>query len=155
MRKPDFFIVGAPKCGTTALCDYLNQHPQVYVSANKEPFYFGSDLPGHLDWTQQNYLALFEPAGERTCGEASVWYLYSKSAAQEIRTFNPEARIIIMLRNPVEMAYAMHNQGLYNLTEDIEDFDEAVKATERRSQGLDIPANWVTHATANTAFAVV
>jgi hypothetical protein len=82
---------------------------------------------------------MFERAGDRLCGEATTWYLYSKAAAEEIRSFNSDARIIIKLRNPVEAARSLHNQALFNEDEDIADFDAALGAEERRRLGRDIP----------------
>ena len=88
-RRPDFFILGAPKCGTTALSEYLRRHPRVFVSRPKEPHYFCADFdyyyaPGQR--TEEHYLRLFAEAdeGHLAVGEASVWYLYSEDAARNI-----------------------------------------------------------------------
>ncbi len=140
-QKPNFFIVGAPKCGTTAMNDYLAQHPEVFVPDIKEVHFFGSDLnfsKGALR-DPDAYLALFQGATEPRLGEASVWYLYSRTAAREIYTFNPDAKIIVMLRNPVEMLYSQHSQFLYNGNEDITDFREALAAEPERRAGRRIP----------------
>ncbi|MCB0402364.1 MAG: sulfotransferase [Flavobacteriales bacterium] len=111
---PDFFIVGAPKCGTTALDHHLSQHPEIFM-AKKELHYFGKDLGMKQDeLTKEGYLAHFTEAGKLRKGESSVWYLYSKTAAQEIKAFNPEARIIIMLRRPDEMIPSLHGQFIYD-----------------------------------------
>ena len=78
MRRPDFFIVGAPKCGTTALYEYLKQHPEVFMPKEaKEPNFFGSDFNNPFFIRDENaYLALFADARyEKRVGEASVWYL--------------------------------------------------------------------------------
>lgn len=136
MNKPDFFIVGAPKCGTTSLYEYLRQHPEIFMPADrKEPNYFNTDLHAPV-WpcpTFEQYLALFAPAtNQKRIGEASVWYLYSSIAAQAIRQFNPSARIIIMLRNPVDMIYSLHSELLYGLDESIADFRQALEAEEER-----------------------
>lgn len=141
--KPDFFIVGAPKCGTTSLASYLAEHPDIHVSPIKEPNYFGRDLVKKPDLTRislEDYLALFEDSSKKICGEASTWYLYSKTAAQEIYHFNPDAKIIIMLRNPVDFLYSYHSQLLIELIEDIEDFLEALKAEDSRKEGKKIPS---------------
>src|SRR6266545_5937438 len=133
MRRPDFFIVGAPKCGTTALNDYLKDHPEIFISARKELHFFGSDLVfrGPRRITEQEYLSFFAPARhEKRLGEASVWYLYSQQAAAEIKAFSPAARIIIMLRNPVDMMYSLHSQRLYNGRETISDFAKALATEE-------------------------
>ena len=138
---PDFFIVGAFKCGTTALYEYLRQHPGVFMPFHKEPLYFGDDLTRRYGrMTAEQYAALFRDAkpGQRV-GEASAWYLYSRSAAREIREHNPEAQIIVMVRNPVDVMYAQHSQLLFNVEEDIVDFGEALAAEPDRRAGRRIP----------------
>jgi len=141
MRRPDFFIVGAPKCGTTAMQDYLGQHPDIFMPEMKEAHFFGADLDAPVFFRdEKKYLALFTKAqNERRVGEASVYYLYSKRAATEIKAFAPDASIIAMLRNPVEMIYSLHSQRLYNGNEDIEDFEAALDAEEDRKRGLRLP----------------
>jgi len=144
MRTPDFFIVGAPKCGTTAMSDYLRQHPEIYMPQRKEPHFFGSDLDAPYPYfirDKEQYFSLFaEAKDEKRVGEASVWYLYSKRAAFEIKEFCPTASIIIMLRNPVDMIYSLHSQRLFTGNEDIPDFEEALEAEEDRKRGLRIPS---------------
>jgi hypothetical protein len=105
MKKPDFFIVGAPKCGTTSLSEYLKQHPEIFMSEPKEPHFFGTDLESYWGGRFERYrdvhkyLSLFANVqDEIRVGEASPWYLYSKRAAEEIKQFNPASRIIILLR---------------------------------------------------------
>jgi len=143
MKKPDFFIVGAPKCGTTALNAYLTQHPEIFLPKKKELHYFGADLVfSRPKMTEPMYMAHFSEAnGEKRVGEAAVWYLYSKQAATEIKEFNSATRIIVMLRNPVEMMYALHAQRLFNDNEDIFDFAEALAAEEERKQGWRLYKN--------------
>ncbi|MBS1811267.1 MAG: glycosyltransferase [Acidobacteria bacterium] len=139
VSKPNLFVVGAPKCGTTSMSDYLAQHPDVFMSPMKEPHFFGRDLQYDAGYIrdEHEYLALFRGArGQRIIGEASTWYLFSKQAAQEIKAFSPDARIIIMLRNPVDMIYSLHGQRLYDCNEDIADFAAALAAEESRRQGL-------------------
>jgi hypothetical protein len=142
MKRPDFFIVGAPKCGTTAMIDYLKQHPEVFVPDRKELDFFGSDLRFHrYRLSEAEYLAFFSGATtEKRAGEGSVWYLRSERAATEIKDFSPSARIIIMLRNPVEMLAALHSQRVYDGNEDIEDFADALAAEKDRRQGLRLPS---------------
>ncbi len=144
MRKPDFFIVGAPKCGTTAMNDYLQAHPEIFIPAKKEIHFFGADLlflKGKRV-TEQEYMVYFAPAGnEKRLGEASVWYLYSQQAAAEIKAFSPAARIIIMLRNPVDMMYSLHSQRLYNDNENLVNFEEALAAEADRRQGKRLYQN--------------
>ncbi|HET7520398.1 MAG TPA: sulfotransferase [Candidatus Limnocylindria bacterium] len=141
MKRPDFFIVGSFKAGTTALYHYLGQHPQVFMPFHKEPMYFGQDLDArYRRMTEDEYLALFADARpDQAVGEASPWYLYSASAAREIRDFAPEGRVIVMLRNPVDVMHAQHSQLLFNHREDIADFGEALAAEPDRRAGRRIP----------------
>jgi len=121
--------------------DFLSQHPDIFIPEIKEVHFFGRDLrftKGALR-DEGAYQALFEGATEPLRGEASVWYLYSKTAAQEIHAFNPEAKIIVMLRHPADMLYSQHSQFLYNGNEDIENFKEALSAEGERKRGQRVP----------------
>ena len=135
-RKPDFFIVGAPKCGTTAMNAYLGEHPEIFVPEQKEIHQFGTDLGFTHDRDELIYQSLFGPwQDEKVGGEASVWYLYSKLAAKEIHEFNPAAKIIIMVRNPTDMVHAQHSQAVYVGRETIADFEAALAAEPDRRSG--------------------
>jgi hypothetical protein len=141
MPRPDFFVVGAFKSGSTALYEALRRHPQIFMPFHKEPVFFGADLTHRYGaMTQDDYLRLFNDAkpGQRV-GEASTWYLYSTSAAQEIKDFSPDAQILVILRNPVDVMYAQHNQLIFNVIEDIPDFAEALAAEPDRRAGLRLP----------------
>jgi hypothetical protein len=144
MRKLNFLIVGAPKCGTTALHAFLGRHPEIFLPAHKEPHFFGSDLD-FRDQPRPNaetYAALFAGAApDQRIGEASVFYLYSRCAAQEIQEHNPSIQIIIALRNPVDAMYSFHSQRLYNGTEDVADFEQALELEEERKRGRRLPRN--------------
>jgi hypothetical protein len=138
MKRPNFFIVGAPKCGTTSLAEYLAEHPQVFMCPRKEPNFFSSDFPTHrLAKTIEDYLALYAgaQADHKAVGEASVWYLYSKVAAKEIHAFAPDAHIIIMLRNPVSMIQSLHNEMVCNFAEPEGDFLTALDMEADRREG--------------------
>jgi hypothetical protein len=141
-RRPDFFIVGAPKCGTTALYTYLGRHPGVFVPDRKELRFFGSDLEirDRVPLTMEEYLAYFADADDALrVGTAYVWYLYSRRAAEEIHRFAPGAAILAMVRNPVDMLYALHAEHLTNGNEDIADFTAALDAEPLRAEGRQIP----------------
>jgi hypothetical protein len=143
MVKPNFFMVGAPRCATTTMYTYLKQHPEIYLSLLKEPLYFGSDLTRQpLAVTDEaSYLSLFAGAGDaRVIGEGSVFYLMSTRAAEELARFSPDARILIMLRDPVDMMHSLH--ALYRRTgnDDLDDFDAALAAEAERAQGRQLPA---------------
>lgn len=138
---PDFFIVGAPKCGTTSLNAYLGAHPAIFM-AKKEQHFFGTDLAEV--WSQpspEEYFGSFAGSEWATRrGEASGWYLRSHLAAKEIRAYNPQARIIAILRNPVDMLASYHSQCLWRGWESIEDFGEAIAAEDDRRGGYRIPS---------------
>ncbi len=141
MRKPDFFIVGAPRCGTTSMKIYLDKHPEIFMAPGREPYFFGTDfyLPSDIR-DERTYLSLFATANnEKRVGEKSVRYLSSKRAAAEIKEFQPSASIIIMLRNPVEMIYSFHNIFFNQGIEDLDDFKAALEAEEDRKRGLRLP----------------
>jgi hypothetical protein len=137
-RKPDVFIVGAPKSGTTAMDQYLAAHPQIFM-AKKEMHIFGADLRFGAQFYRRDreaYLAEFAARnGELCSGESSVWYLFSKQAAAEIHAFNPEARIIIMLREPAEMLYSLYSQFRFDGNEHLGTFEEALAAEDDRRAG--------------------
>lgn len=147
MPRPNFFIVGGAKCGTTSIYEYLRKHPQVFLPDIKEPIFFSQDLEINLDLCtrdtihhEQNYLALFDGAeGHDRIGEATAWYLFSKTAAEEIHQFNPAAKVIILVRNPVDVMYSLHGELLWDCNEEILDFREALAAQEDRRQGRRIP----------------
>jgi hypothetical protein len=142
MVKPDFFLVGAPKCGTTALFQYLCMHPSVYSPRIKEPNYFCEDFPAlRGPRTELDYLALYADAiaTDQCVGDASVVYMYSSVALQKIYDFNPAAKIIFMLRNPVDMVYSLHSQYLYTLNEDESDFAKAWELQSERLAGRHLP----------------
>lgn len=144
MVRPNFFIVGAPKAGTTALSVYLGEHPSAFMCTPKEPRFFVPELDSiRAVSTMAGYLDLFRnaPTDAVAVGEASVWYLYFAASLRRIRDFNPAARLIVMVRNPVDMAYALHAQSLRNFLEDEVDFETAWRLQERRAQGQRLPAN--------------
>ncbi|HEY8178776.1 MAG TPA: sulfotransferase [Candidatus Limnocylindria bacterium] len=139
---PDFVIVGAPKSGTSAMYAYLREHPAIYLPPRKELRYFGTDLDDGYgrplsDANYDDHYAAI-PAGAMV-GTAYVWYLYSRAAAQQIAHVAPTARIIAMLRNPVDMLPALHAEHLSNGNEDIDDFADALAAEADRRAGRRIP----------------
>lgn len=136
MRKPDFFMVGAAKAGTTSLHQYLAQHPQLFFPEEKEPHFFGDQRPPYTIGLFRNvneYLRLFEKAPRASqIGEASTGYLYSRNAAAEIYEFNSAAKIIIILRNPTERAYSLYWHQVRDFEETGKSFEEALKLEKER-----------------------
>ncbi|MCB9741378.1 MAG: sulfotransferase [Alphaproteobacteria bacterium] len=141
-RWPDWYLVGAPRCGTTSLFTTLSHHPQLYTPAHKEPHFFGRDLSvqPHTVRDEALYLSLFEGArAEQRVGEGSVWYLHSQRAAQEIAARRPDARILILLRDPVEMVRSLHALFLRTGNEDLPDLGDALDAMPARREGRALP----------------
>ena len=141
MKRPNFFIVGAPKCGTTALYTYLREHPQIFMSPVKEPQFFAPDLLGDRRRIRclPEYLECFAGArDEPRIGEASTAYLGSKQAAEEIKAFAPDACIIIMLRNPVDKMYSRFNDARFTNQEPNESFEAALSAEERHEPSFGL-----------------
>lgn len=140
---PEFFIVGAPKCGTTSMAAWLTRHPQVHVIRG-EPHFFGRDIDYNQPrLTERQYRALVAADGGKPVrGDRSTWYLYSRQAAAEIHAWNPEARIIAMLRNPAEMVYSLHAHHYQRgQRDDIADPAAALAAEPDRRAGRRVPPN--------------
>ena len=141
MTKPNLFIVGAPKCGTTFLYHYLKKHSDIYFPEFKEPHFFGSDLirrNGAYNLSLDEYYNLFK-TDKKIIGEASTFYIFSKNAAKEIYDFNPKAKIIIMLRDFVDLVYSLHSQFVFSGDEVVEDFNKALDLENDRLNGINIP----------------
>jgi hypothetical protein len=158
-RLPDFFIVGHPKSGTTALWDMLKGHPQIYTSAVKEPYFLADELrppaatPRSFGWTPatlEEYLSLFaEAAPEQRAGEASAPYLWSRTAAGRIAEVQPQARIIAILREPASFLHSLHLQLVQIYIEPEKDMRKAIALEADRREGRCLPSNrfWGPHGT--------
>jgi hypothetical protein len=141
---PDFFIIGVPRCGTTSLGSYLRQHPQICFSHPKEPHYFSKLAPSiGLASMRETYLARcfagYDPALHRAVGEGSVSYVYSTEAIETILSFNPGARFIVMMRDPLEMLPSYHMRLLFILQEDEASFERAWSLQDARARGEHLP----------------
>jgi len=146
-RIPDFFIVGHGKSGTTALYEMLARHPQIYMPAGKEPWFFASELhertpprPQGTPRTLAEYAALFNAARpDQRVGEASAQYLWSRTAAAAIAAVQPEARIIAILREPADFLRSLHLQWVETYVETETDFRKAISLETARREGKRIP----------------
>lgn len=138
-RTPNFFVVGAPKCGTSTMFHYLEPHPDVYMYPRKEPDFFAEDLKapehrhGYSESAWDAYRKLFKPRDEAIVSEGTTWYLYSREAASRIHDFNPNAKILIMLRNPTDQMHSLHSQLVYMGVEKIRSFKDALDAAPDRT----------------------
>jgi hypothetical protein len=152
MTMPNFLVIGAAKAGTTALYYYLKQHPQIYMSPEKEPKFFaleGDKLdfrgPGDREnicksaiTDVETYRQLFKGVTDEVAiGEASPLYLYSPVAAERIKKYIPDAKLIAILRNPIERAYSGYIMHVREGRETAKDFAEALQEEEAR-----IRNNW-------------
>jgi Sulfotransferase family len=138
------FLIGAPRCGTTSLAVALAQHPQICFSEPKETHYFihaPEDLdPGRLE---AEYIRTFfrtDQMSRDTLGEASPSYLYSPPAIRAIDRLFPAARLLVMVRNPLEMLPSWHARVLFTMDEDVANFEAAWRLQEQRAKGRSIPA---------------
>jgi hypothetical protein len=145
-RRPDFFIVGHPKCGTTALFEMLSQHPQIFMPDIKETWFFVPELrsptrrKSSRPETLEEYLTAFAAAGpEQRAGEATPAYLRSHTAARRIAEVCPDARIIAILREPAAFLRSLHLQFVQTHVETEKDFRKAIELEEDRRHGLHIP----------------
>ncbi len=140
-RYPNLYLVGAPKCGTTSMAYYLGQHPEIFAPLLKEPTFFGSDLMTRAQRiTKENYLQLYDEwATERYALDATTSYLASKAAPGDIFECAPEAKILVMVRNPVEAAYSLYWQNRFDMVEDLPTFEQSLKAEMDRANSGEIP----------------
>lgn len=140
---PNFFIVGAPKCGTTTLAQSLREHPNVFMSRPKEPHHFNADLKNQIYPNKERYLGLFRDAQSHhvAIGEASTWYLYSREAVPRIERFLPNVRYIVMSRDPVEMVESLYLHNIRHLHEDAKSLETAWRMEEVRRYIDLIPRN--------------
>lgn len=148
MTLPNFLVIGAAKAGTTSLRTYLDQHPEVFVTERGEPSFFAHENevpayagPGDADWNgtlftdYEAYAALFDGAeGARAIGEISPRYLYFEAAPERIARHVPDARLIAILRHPVDRAYSHFLMNRSRGCEPVRDFAEAMELEEERLQ---------------------
>ena len=150
MTMPNFLVIGAAKCGTDSLCNYLNQHPEVYVSQDREPNFFVAEGrpeipyrgPGDREaleslnmWvhTLEQYQKLFAGVStEKAIGEGTAWYIYLEDAPLRIKKHVPDVKLLAVLRNPIDRAYSAYTMLVRDGRETIEDFDKALDAESVR-----------------------
>jgi hypothetical protein len=146
MKVPDFFIVGHPKSGTTALYAMLRRHPEIYMPDCKEPWFFADELyvrmpprPEGSAQTLTEYMSWFDDArpGQRV-GEATSLYLWSRTAAARIADVQPGARIIAILREPATFLHSLHLQFLQIYVETETDFRKALSLEPARREGRQV-----------------
>ena len=149
MTMPNFIIIGAAKSGTTSLYHYLKQHPQIYMSSKKETEFFAfegeqldfrgpGDMPRSSITQLEDYKVQFQSiSNELAIGEASPLYMYSPRASERIRHYIPDAKLIAILRDPIERAYSQFLMFVRDQREPLLDFAKALQEEETR-----ISSNW-------------
>ena len=143
VTKPDIFIVGGPKCGTTSLSEWLGNFPTVELSNPKETHFLSPDV-GRLPNIQNelDYSRCWSNTKTLKC-ESSVFYAFSEVAMDEIKKRNPDAKIIFMIRHPVKMAFSLYLQEKWSMHETSQSFEEAwSKQQERRNRCKGINSPW-------------
>jgi hypothetical protein len=151
-RPPDFLLIGAPKAGTSALHAALTRHPELFLPRHKEPKYYmcGDSPPPHYRgpgdahsnrewvWQRARYLALFDDAPEGTLrGESTPFYLYNRDARRRIAADAPDAKLVAVLRDPVDRAYS---NWMHLWMDGLEPVSDLVTACELEQQRID--AGW-------------
>jgi hypothetical protein len=151
-QPPDFFLIGAPKAGTSALHAALKQHPGLFLSPVKEPkYYMCGDSPppayrgpgdAHSNqewvWQRERYLSLFDGAPPRVLrGESTPFYLYNRDARRRIYADNSDAKLIAVLRDPVDRAYS---NWMHLWVDGLEPVSDVVAACALEANRID--AGW-------------
>lgn len=146
MTLPNFLIIGVEKSGTTALWYYLKQHPDIFMTDKKEPKFFAFENnnfdckgPGDNKFKKntvtkfENYINLFKKVtNEKAIGEASPVYFLKKEYAERVRQYIPGAKLILVIRNPVDRAYSSYMHLRRDGRENCNDFEMAISKCEER-----------------------
>lgn len=145
-KKANFFLIGYPKCGTTALSHFLHQHPDIFLTSPKEPRYFCTDLIKQSDnfhkmkkffpiRNLKEYQKIYQNWGsEKIAGEATPIYIFSKDAIENIYRYNKNAKLIILIREPVSLLHSLYWQYYFTGNESKKTFQEALDAENTRKK---------------------
>ncbi|NBB81458.1 MAG: hypothetical protein GVY36_18795 [Verrucomicrobia bacterium] len=136
----NFFIAGAPKCGSTSLFRALSTHPEISFGRSKEPHAFVGSLQLRGSTSIEAFHELHDFDRDfKVFGDASIMHLYSPDAAQNIARYNPDAKILIMLREPADFIVSYHHEQVYNGVEDDLPLQQSWELCEDRRQGKQVP----------------
>lgn len=140
MIKPNTFLVGAPKCGTTSIAQWLREHDEVFFSEPKEPYFFcRPSLQIANIRSLKDYEALFSKvAGQKIVAEGTTASMYDKTSIPKIFCYNPESSLVVMLRNPLEQAISWYGENVKQGREEITDFYKAwCESDTRKTDSLN------------------
>lgn len=152
MNTVDFFIIGWPKTGSTSLDSYLSQHPEIEMAAKKESYFFAKDIIKQADEIGQghhykyrnyeDYNTLFDAKSSNTLkGESSVFYIISEEALENIKKHNPNAKLIVLLREPSELLASWYYHLKQHSRENAHSVKQALALQAARLEGTDLPSN--------------
>jgi hypothetical protein len=144
---PDFMIIGAPKCGTTSLFHYLCGHPDIAAPTRKEIHYFDDRFSRGLAWYRRHFPVVGKP---QITGEATTSYLFAKNAPVRAAALVPNAKLIVVLRDPVRrvISHYWHNKRLGRVRGDFESYfhnalsPDADRETDQARQFIHYPVQW-------------
>jgi hypothetical protein len=145
---PGHFLVGAPRCGTTSLGLYLRTHPEVCFSDPKEPHFFShvwrqrTPRDIHAEYVER-YFGAYDARRHRILCDGSVSYLYDRGALERILQHNPDARFLVMVRDPFELLPSYHQRLVYLLQEDVLSLADAWRLQEKRARGQSLPVGCI------------
>lgn len=145
MRKPNLFLIGHKKCGTTALYNFLIQHPKIFTPELKEPDFFAKEfiyerfkdkrLINKFAPTYEAYLKQYSKAKDQTyLIDATPRYIFSKEAAKRIKEFNPDAKIIAIFREPITFLRSLHSDLIFGFYEEEKDLLKATNLEKQRKK---------------------
>ena len=139
---PDFIIIGAQKCGTTTLYNHLIKHPWVAPAAGKEIHFFDKNFQKSSTWYRCHfpsyvYKSFVKYISKRNIitGEASPYYIFHPHTARRASEFIPSAKLILLLRNPVDRAFSHYNHEVKYGNEAAVSFEEAIEKEDERLDG--------------------
>lgn len=125
-HKVNLFLIGGPKCGSTSLAAWLNQHPDIFFPEVKEPNFFNSDHVNQHTKTMEEYDKFYKKMGNiKILGDASVRYSSSDYAIKNIIRYNKNAKFVVVVRNPIDMAQSLYYQNKYTRLEKAVTFSSA------------------------------
>jgi Sulfotransferase domain len=130
---PDFLIIGAQKCGTTSLYQYLTCHPQIVSANQKEVHFFDLNYNLGLDWYRAQVGEVDRP--NSLCGEASPYYIFHPQVPQRVYQHFPQIKLIVLLRNPVDRAISHYYHEVNRLKTETFSLEDAIAREPERLQG--------------------
>lgn len=134
MNTPNFYIIGAPKSGAETIANWLMHHSMVHLPKNTPANFHASDMTNHDD-DADHYISCYADSPKLVLGELAPWYLFSDTAVPKILESEPDAKFVVCLRNPVDLAWVLHSAAVSDASEHVECFSTAWAMSHLRRQG--------------------